>query len=276
MAFIDFLIEVEDVKRVTSDPTSEIRLLDGTWSMPGQNGPHEGVTIPGAVFFDLDEIATQHPSLNHMLPSSSQFETFNREHGINNTDHIVCYDRHGVFSSPRLWWTYRMFGHEKVSVLNGGLPEWMAKKLPVSQNVSSPKAHSDYSAKPPLSGVIGFEELKALIGGRTQIIDARPAGRFDGTAPEPRAGLKAGHMPGAISLPFSELKAGTAFKTIAEISKLVGRHGIDLEKPIVTTCGSGITAAGLALLFHQLGAKDVRVYDASWAEWGASSAPIES
>jgi len=276
MAFLSFIVEPAWLHEALKSNDQQIRLVDATWLMPDAEKTADKQCLEGACFFDLDAIAAPHDNLKHMLPSARQFEDFNRAHGIGNADHVICYDRSGVFSSPRLWWTYRMFGHEHVSVLNGGLSAWATMGFHLSDGYDTSFAKSDYKAGAPLSGVIGFKELKSHLHGKTQIVDARPEGRFLGTSPEPRPGLRSGHMPGAISLPFSALKNSAGFEDMTDIAQTVGESGINLSAPIITTCGSGITAAGLTLIFHQLGAKHVRVYDGSWAEWGASNAPIET
>ena len=275
MAFVNFIVEPSWLhQKYESDPQG-IRVIDGTWLMPGAEDNLIQGNIEGACFFDLDAVASPHANLKHMLPSAEQFEAFNRQHGINNDDHIICYDRHGTRTSPRLWWTYRMFGHEKVSVLNGGLPAWKAKGFETFTNFQQNQEPSEYQAKGPLSGVIGFEELKALLDKAPQIVDARPEGRFLGTTPEPRPGLISGRIPGSISLPFSDMMGDGSLSNMPRYADMIGSAGINLDAPVITTCGSGFTAAGLALIFHQFGAQDVRVYDASWAEWGASDGPIE-
>lgn len=275
MAFVKFITEPESLKNFLHSEDTDIRLIDATWLMPGSTETLSKGCLNGACFFDMDKVAAPHPTLKHMLPPARQFEKFNREHGIYNSDHVVCYDRRGTASAPRLWWTYRMFGHEKVSILNGGLPVWQELGYNFGDYFETNFNWSDYKVDEPLTGVIGFEELKSVLEKKLQIVDARPEGRFYGTTPEPRAGLKSGHMPGAISLPYGSLKEGKKLRNMSDIAGMVGQMGIDLSQEIITTCGSGITASGLALIFHQLGARNVRVYDASWAEWGASNAPIE-
>ena len=275
MAFIDFILQAKQLKRHLDETPESIRLIDASWTIPGSKDTSEQLFIQGACFYDLDEIATPHTTLKHMLSTREQFEAFNCQHGIRNTDHVVCYDRTGVFSSPRLWWTYRMFGHQKVSVLNGAPISWTSSDLPLSKSYQKTFSPTDFVSGPPLSGVIGKNELIALIGSDNQIVDARSSARFYGKAPEPRPGLRSGHMPGAISIPYEELRDENGIRDLHWIGKRVKMAGVSLDQPIITTCGSGITAAGLALIFHQLGAKSVRVYDGSWAEWGAGDAPIE-
>ena len=276
MAFVDFIVEPEWLAHRLSSAPNDIRLIDASWTLPGTSAKTEHLCIEGSCYFDLDEIASPHPTLKHMLPSPSMFESYNRQNGIRNSDHIICYDGSAVFSSPRLWWTYRMFGHERVSVLNGRPERWAEKGLSLANAHKDAFSKSDYKVSEPLSGHITFEELLPLIGTDIQIIDARPLGRFTGADPEPRDGLRSGHIPGSISLPYNALRDENGLRDMSHVSKQVSEAQIDLSQPIITTCGSGITAAGLALLFHQLGAKDVRLYDGSWAEWGATDAPIVS
>jgi len=261
------LISVGDLAKCLHHP--DTKCLDATWVMPGQNPDDlpKGY-IPGAQFFDIDEIADTQSSQKHMLPSVSQFERTMSDMGLGAQDHIICYDRHGIFSSPRLWWTLRMFGHENVSVLDGGLPAWIKAGQEVSDKPAKPVSRPAYISAAPLSGVINRQGVKAALG-TTQILDARPSSRFHGTSPEPRANLRSGHMPGARSLPFGSLRTPDLhFKSLDEIKSLVEASGIDLTAPIITTCGSGITAAGLAFNLYRLGAKDIRLYDGSWSDWG--------
>jgi len=214
--------------------------------------------------------------MKHMLPSADLFCASVSKMGIENSDLVVIYDRHGTRTAPRSWWMFRMFGHDKVAVLDGGLPAWITAGHPVSDQVSKPTQASHYQARPPLSGVISQADLLALLPTAPQIVDARSSGRFRGTAPEPRAGLRSGRIPNSISLPFGNLRTEAGhFKPLKDLANMVGAAGIDLNKPIITTCGSGVTAAGLTLTLHRLGAKDISVYDGSWTEWGASDAPIE-
>jgi len=275
MALGNFLVDTNwlqaNIKR------QHVRVLDATWCLPKDENERPRGVIPGAQFFDIDRIASPHPFLKHMLPSAEHFLDANLEMGINDQDWVVCYDRLGVFSAPRVWWTYRMFGHANVFVLNGGLPEWLKMGGNVEPTYRTDNSRkTSYKPQPALTGVIGFDEIVSILDMNPQIVDARPSGRFYGTDPEPRAGLRSGRIPGSLSLPYGTLIRDGHYKSSNEIAELVGRSGVDLSKPIITTCGSGITAAGLAFVFHGLGAEDVRVYDGSWAEYGASDAPIES
>lgn len=245
----------------------DVKVVDGTWAMPADRDRLLGGFIPGAQSFDLDAVSTPHPSLNHMLPSADMFSRAISDMGISESDHVVIYDRLGLFSAPRLWWTFRMFGHERISVLDGGLPAWIKASHSVDAAQGSALA---VTCKPqaPLSKVTDKAGVLKALGTETQIIDARPAGRFYGTTPEPRADLRGGHMPGALSIPYGALL--TADKHLKPVSAIRATFAdVDLSRPIITTCGSGITAAGLAFILHGLGARNISVYDGSWAEWGA-------
>lgn len=255
----------------------DIKVLDGTWVLPSDEPNLAAEFIPNAQIFDIDKIADLTSPMKHMLPTDEVFAKAVSEMGIENSDHVICYDRHGLFSSPRLWWTFMTFGHEKVSVLDGGLPGWIkAGHKTSSKPLSLNDVSSHFKTAPAIIPVTDKNCVIRAISEDIQIVDARPAGRFHGTSPEPREGLRSGHIPGSYSLPFGDLKtADGQFKPLDELAEMVGTSGIDLTKPIITSCGSGITAAGLAFIFHRLGAADIRLYDGSWAEWGASNAPLE-
>ena len=256
---------------------ADIKVLDGTWVLPADEPNLASGYIPGAQIFDIDATADLSSPMKHMLPSAEIFANTMSDMGIENTDHVICYDRHGLFSSPRLWWTFMVFGHSRVSILDGGLPGWMKAGYDVKDTPKTVTTKSDFSTASALINVASKGCVMDKLGTPTQIIDARPAGRFHGTSPEPRPELRSGHIPGSYSLPFGDLKTASAyFKPLAELAEIVGTAGIDLSKPMITSCGSGITAAGIAFVLHRLGAKDISLYDGSWTEWGASDARIET
>jgi thiosulfate/3-mercaptopyruvate sulfurtransferase len=248
--------------------SEDVVAVDATWYMPGDAIPHLDKFIEGPGF-DIDAVADHETALPHMLPSADTFEKAVREMGINRGTHIVCYDRHGLFSAPRLWWTFRTFGHENVSVLDGGIPTWVAAGHPtVSEPVTNPSGNFVANFNDALYRHV--DDVRAAIGS-SQIVDARPPGRFAGTSPEPRKGLSSGHMPNAFNIPFSKLKTSDGLlKNETELLNLFKSRQIDISKGIITTCGSGITASGLALALARLGVWDAAVYDGSWSEWAAS------
>lgn len=253
---------------------ADVKILDGTWLMPGEKADLPQGFIPGAQVFDVDEIASPHPTLKHMLPNTETFIKAVSSMGIHKDDIVVVYDRHGVRTAPRVWWTFKAFGHDNVYVLDGGLPAWIRAGEHVSDTLAENVIPSEYSTSDAQLGVTSQSEILKNLGSE-QIIDARSSGRFYGTAPEPRAGLASGHIPGSYSLPISDLWTDDGyFKSLPEVTDIVSTTGIELSKPIITTCGSGITAAGLALNLYRLGAVNISVYDGSWAEWGASDAPV--
>jgi thiosulfate/3-mercaptopyruvate sulfurtransferase len=244
--------------------------VDGTWSMPGDEASLAAGYLPRARVFDLDAVATPHANLKHMLPSADGFAAAVGAMGVSADDHIICYDRHGVFSAPRLWWTFKMFGHAKVSVLDGGLPAWVAAGYDITSAAPTGFTPSHYAASAPRAKAASKADILAALGTDIQIIDARPPGRFTAASPEPRADLRGGHMPGAFNVPFGSLR--TAASQFKDADALIDAFAaIDPERPIITTCGSGITAAGLAFVLELIGASDVSLYDGSWAEWGADA-----
>jgi len=254
----------------------DIKVLDGTWVLPAEASNLASGFIPNAQVFDIDAIADLSSPMKHMLSSSDVFAKAISKMGIKNSDHVICYDRHGLFSSPRVWWTFMTFGHDKASILDGGLPAWIKAGHQVTETHQQSYAGSNFKTASPLIRVTDKACVIRAINEDIQIVDARPAGRFYGTSPEPRVGLRSGRIPGSYSLPFGSLKtADGKFKPLVDLAEIVGAAGVDLTKPIITSCGSGITAAGIAFVLHRLGAEDVSLYDGSWAEWGASDAPLE-
>ena len=255
---------------------TRVKVLDGSWFLPGDpRDPHAAFLdahIPGAQFFDIDEIADPNSDMTHMAPTPEQFAFRVGELGIGSEDTVVVYDQAGLFSSPRVWWTFRLFGHGKVFVLDGGLPIWMAEERPVEHGPGTAPVQGDFAvmtAHPEL--VRDLRQVwRALDDGSEQVVDVRPAERFRGELPEPRPGLRAGHMPGAISLPLPELMAGPGgLRPAADLAAAFERAGVDLGSPIVTSCGSGIAAAVAALALARLNHWNAAVYDGSWTEWGA-------
>lgn len=252
----------------------DVLVVDATWCMPSDPEPNPGTFIDG-IRFDIDYIADTSAPFAHTLSSPEKFEHEVRKLGVNENTHIVCYDRHGLFSAPRAWWMFRVMGHEKVSVLDGGLPAWIKAGHATSAKYRSmPGGDFKVSFQPHLLKR-KQDVLDALA--KTQILDARPKGRFDGTAPEPRAGLSSGHMPGASNVPFSTLKTADGFlKTKQELQDVFASRNVDLRASMATTCGSGITACGIALALARVGAWHAAIYDGSWTEWASSdNCPIE-
>lgn len=257
-----------------SDPN--IRVLDGTWCVPGSGTDLPDGVIPGARFFDLGYLKSK-TSLGDAYPPTDVMKSMAEELGLKPENHIVIYDKQGYFSAPRIWWCFKTIGHEKVSILRGGLPEWIAKAYEIALDHHQAASKSVYETSTNSVNGVTVETVLDAIETDTQIIDARPASRFSGQSAEPREGLRSGHIPGSINLPLGQLKnfQGELLES-NEIRQVLIDNNIDMNKPIITSCGSGVTAAALALIFEHLGAEDVSVYSGSWAEYGASDHPIET
>jgi thiosulfate/3-mercaptopyruvate sulfurtransferase len=260
----------------------DLRVVDGSWHMPhlarNAQAEFEAAHVPGAVFFDIDSIADRSTTLPHMLPTAAQFAAAVGALGIGSRDRVVVYDVRGVVSAARVWWTFRAFGHDAVAVLDGGLNKWRAEGRPIDGGAASSRP-ATFTARSRLELVRDLEAMRANVGSRAaQVLDARSAGRFAGTEPEPRAGLRGGHIPGSLNLPYETLyRADGTLKPPDELSAAVTAAGVDLARPVVTTCGSGVTASVLALALYLLGRRDVAVYDGSWSEWGSQpDTPIET
>jgi len=258
-----------------SQRLGDVAVLDATWFMPGDardaQAMHAAKRIPGARFFGVDEIADHDSGLPHMLPSPAAFEDAMRELGVRDGQAIVVYDAVGLFSAARAWWSLRAMGADHVFVLDGGLPAWEKAGLPIESGPPSPVQRGHFTARyqPQLVSAVARVREVVARGGAT-MLDARPAARFRGEAAEPRAGLRSGHMPGAKSTPWNGFVTEDGrLKSVEELRGLLA--GVDLDQPLITSCGSGVTAAIVALALARLGYWDASVYDGSWAEWGSLS-----
>lgn len=233
--------------------------------------------MPGAVFFDLEASSDQDSPLPHMAPSPEAFAARMGRLGIGDGDDIVVYDTVGIRSSARAWWMFRLFGAGRVRVLDGGLPKWLAEGRPVESGPPSDPAPAVFAARLNPDLLADIDDVRAALAGMTQVLDARAADRFQGRAAEPRAGLRSGHMPGALNLPFPKvLNPDGTMKRGAALEAAFRDAGVDIDRLITTTCGSGVTAAILSLGLAELG-RNSRLYDGSWAEWGSrSDTPIQT
>ena len=230
---------------------------------------HRAGHIPGAVFFDIDEIADRSSDLPHMVPPPEQFAAEVGALGIGDGDTVVVYDQQGLFSAPRAWWTFRLFGHDDVYVLDGGLPVWKAEGRSIERGPGSNVEEAEFTPRLRPELVKSLEQVRAGLEHKVQVVDARPAPRFRGEAPEPRPGLRSGHMPHALNLPFPGLIDGGRLKPPEALRAKLEGAGVNLARPVTTTCGSGLTAAILALALARIGHWEAAIYDGSWTEWGS-------
>jgi thiosulfate/3-mercaptopyruvate sulfurtransferase len=255
----------------------DLRVIDATWFMPSDPRNARELyaerRIPGAVFFDIDEIADTDTDLPHMLPSPEMFASRMKKLGVGDGARVVVYDNHGLMSAARVWWTFRVFGHEDVAVLDGGFPAWERADYAIETGEPRQRMERHFTARVRSDLVRNLADVQhAIEGGRAPILDARNAPRFRGEAPEPRAGLRSGHMPGAINVPFqSLLEADGTMKSSAELKQVFDTVGLAAGAAPICSCGSGITAAVIALALARIGRWDAAVYDGSWAEWGADA-----
>jgi thiosulfate/3-mercaptopyruvate sulfurtransferase len=251
----------------------DLRVLDASFYLPAQNrdadAEYASGHIPGAIRFDQDKIADHSTGLPHTIPSPDYFADEAGKLGISETDRIVVYDGIGMFASPRVWWLFRVMGAKNVFVLDGGLDGWKAEGRPLETDVPNYKP-TTFTTNYDAGRVVSLETMRDIVSsGALQIADARSAGRFAATEPEPRAGMRSGHMPGARSLPSGVFANQGRFKSLPELKQTIESAGIDLSKPVVTSCGSGITAAIITLALESIGHTDNKLYDGSWSEWGS-------
>jgi thiosulfate/3-mercaptopyruvate sulfurtransferase len=262
------LVQPEQLAARLGSP--DLRLVDASWDLTGRDCrvDFEASRLPGAVFFDL-EASSDSSGLPHMLPSPERFGARMASLGLSESDDIAVYDSKGLWSAPRAWWMLTVMGARRVQVLDGGLPRWRAAGLPLESGPTEPPPPGRFRPSFDPDQVAGFTDVARELAAGEQVVDARPAARFRGEVEEPRPGLRRGHMPGARSLPYSELLTNDGvLKDPDGLRAAFVSAGVDLTRPVTTTCGSGVTAAILTLALATLG-RDSRLYDGSWAEWGS-------
>jgi thiosulfate/3-mercaptopyruvate sulfurtransferase len=273
----DPLVSTDWLAARIDDP--KVKIIDASFKMPGvlplSSSDYLSIHIPGAVFFDVDAVADHKDSLPHMYPDAEQFAKDVAALGISSGDTVVAYDSGAWVAAPRAWWMFLSFGHQQVKVLDGGLQKWLSEGRPTHSGKFAPKA-GRFQAKLDTSFVRGKQQLLGnLQTDKEQLVDARPRPRFEGTVAEPWPGRRSGHIPGSRSVPYAELfdaRTGV-MKPLEELRKAFTGAGVDITRPIVATCGSGVSALVLTLALYRLGVRGAALYDGSWAEWGLPDGP---
>jgi thiosulfate/3-mercaptopyruvate sulfurtransferase len=276
----DILVETEWLAEHLDSP--DVRIVDASWYMPdqGRDAKAEFVEghIPGAVFFDIDEVCDKTTTLPHMLPQPEQFSAEARKLGLGDGTRIIVYDGAGLFSAARVWWMFRVFGHEDVAILDGGLPKWRREGRPLESGEPSPRPRH-FTARVNNALIRDLRQMMANVATKAeQVADTRPEDRFYTKVPEPRPGVRGGHIPGSVNIPYTSLidPETKTFLPAEGLQAILQKAGIDMSRPVTTTCGSGVTASILAFALDLLGHGYVSVYDGSWAEWGArTDTPVE-
>jgi thiosulfate/3-mercaptopyruvate sulfurtransferase len=273
----DPLVSTEWLAAHLRDP--DVRVLDASFKMPGvlplPVDDFLEAHIPGAAFFDVDAVSDHAVDLPHMYPDAAQFARDVGALGVSSGDTVVVYDHGGWVAAPRAWWMFLSFGHRNVKVLNGGLKKWRAEGRAIESGKASPKP-GQFTATLDKNFIRSKQQLVDNLSSHAeQVIDARSSGRFDGSVAEPRAGLRGGHIPGSRNLPYNELFDATTgiMKPLDEMKRAFDKAGLDLAKPVVTSCGSGVSAAVLTLALYRLGVRGSALYDGSWSEWGMADGP---
>ncbi|HKV45588.1 MAG TPA: 3-mercaptopyruvate sulfurtransferase [bacterium] len=259
----------------------DLRIVDATWYLPtlhrDAREEFRQAHVPGAVYFDIDAIADQRTSLPHMLPDAESFAVAVGALGVGEGDRVVVYGGRHLVASARVWWTFRAFGHDNVAVLDGGFPRWREEGRSVASGEPRPAACRFRARFRPELAADLDRVRQTLVGPGEQVVDARSSGRFVGTEPEPRPGVRSGHIPGSFNLPYERLFGPDgALLSKDGLRDMLGAIGLDLDRPVITSCGSGVTAAVLAFGLYLLGRDHVAVYDGSWTEWGGrTDTPVE-